>query len=214
MNKKPKFVRDSDNRLAMEKLNPNPNPNPKNKYTHDNKMDSYFFECQLSRIVQLPITYVGKEKIETNLTNLLSAMIEGKCIEEGYVKPGSIKIISYSGGIVKSQNIQYLVMFTCDVCYPVEGMKIDCKVRTTTKAGLTAEIPQEGESTTTMPYKSPLMIFVARDHHYETISEDGNNMNYYIDKIRVGDDITVQVIGQRFELNDKYISVIAEYIKK
>ena len=31
--------------------------------------------------------------------------------------------------------------------------------------------------------------------------------------MKVGDKIKVRVIGQRFELNDKYISVIAELIE-
>ena len=48
------------------------------------------------------------------------------------------------------------------------------------------------------------MVFIARDHHikskyYSTIKE--NNL------------ITVRVIGQRFELNDSYISIIAELIE-
>ncbi len=208
--KKSKFLRYEGATVEKEKEKEKEAVKP-----HDADSNSYFFECQLSRIVQLPISYVGKAKIMENLTKLLSTMIEGKCIEEGYVKPNSIQILSYSGGIVKSQNIQYLVIFTCDVCYPVEGMEIECKVRTKTKAGLTAEIvPTKKEIESSVSFKSPLMIFVARDHHYDTTDDDNHNMNYYIDKLNVNDIITVEVIGQRFELNDKYISVIAEYKKK
>jgi hypothetical protein len=32
--------------------------------------------------------------------------------------------------------------------------------------------------------------------------------------IKVGDIINVRVIGQRFELNDKYVSVIGELVKE
>jgi len=47
------------------------------------------------------------------------------------------------------------------------------------------------------------VIFIARDHHY------------YVDKfadIKEDEIIQVKIIGTRFELNDKYVSVIAELI--
>ena len=44
-------------------------------------------------------------------------------------------------------------------------------------------------------------MFIARDHHYNSES---------FNEIKEGDKFTARVIGQRFELNDKYISIIAE----
>ena len=35
----------------------------------------------------------------------------------------------------------------------------------------------------------------------------------YFSEIQEGDKFTARVIGQRFELNDKYISIIAELVK-
>jgi hypothetical protein len=45
---------------------------------------------------------------------------------------------------------------------------------------------------------------VARDHNFD-------NKDY--SRVKVGDTIMTRVIGQRFELNDPYISIIAELIE-
>jgi hypothetical protein len=123
-------------------------------------------------------------------------MVGGKCIVEGYVKPGSIKVITFSSGIVKGNNILFDVVFNCEVCYPVSGMNLNCIAKNITKAGIRAE------SATDFP--SPIVVFVAKDHHY--------NMSYF-SEIKEGDKITVRVIGQRFELNDKYVSIIGELVR-
>jgi hypothetical protein len=74
----------------------------------------------------------------------------------------------------------------------VEGMLITCVVQNVTQAGLQAHI---------VPEPSPVVIFVSRDHHYS---------NPRFAKIKAGDEITVRVIGQHFELNDRAVSVIGE----
>ena len=71
-------------------------------------------------------------------------------------------------------------------------MIFSCIIRNKTKAGIRAELDEE---------PSPVIIFIARDHH--------NNNQTFI-KANEGDTINVSVIGQRYELNDKYISVIGE----
>jgi len=87
-------------------------------------------------------------------------------------------------------------VFECEICFPVEGMLISCVAKFITKAGIKAE------SEVDVP--SPVVVFIARDHHY--------NVDFFSD-IKDGDKITVKVIGQRFELNDKFISVIGELVK-
>ncbi len=72
-------------------------------------------------------------------------------------------------------------------------MPIDCYVKNITKAGIRAEL--EGYD------NSPLVIFIARDHHY-SLKE--------FSSINEGERIRIKVVGQRFELNDEYVSVIAE----
>jgi len=87
------------------------------------------------------------------------------------------------------------VVFECLACRPVEGMKIRCTIKNVTKAGIRAEI--SGDT-------SPVVIFIARDHQYQS--------KYFAER-KEGEDILIKVIGQRFELNDKYISIIAALVE-
>ena len=89
-----------------------------------------------------------------------------------------------------SNNIVFDVMFECNICSPGEGMIITCVVKSVTKAGIRAEIDES---------PTPLVIFIARDHQYN---------NPAFSKLNENDSINIKVIGSRFELNDKYVSVI------
>ena len=132
------------------------------------------------------------------MENSIIFNFEGKCLVEGFIKPNSSKIITYSSGLIERGNqISFEVIFECDICFPVEGTKITCIAKNITKAGVRAE------SAFDMP--SPIVVFIARDHHYN-IADFGS--------IKEGDKITVRVIGQRFELNDKFISIIGEFVKE
>jgi len=160
------------------------------------KITTIYSRCLITRNIILPITSIGKsikEIIEENVkTNF-----EGKCLVEGFIKPNSVKIITYSSGIIYRGNfISFEVVFECEICFPVEGMLITCVAKNITKAGIRAESVNE--------VPSPIVVFIAKDHHY--------NMSYF-NEVKEGDKINVRVIGQRFELNDKYVSVIGELVK-
>jgi len=161
------------------------------------KLQSIYSRCLLTRKVVLPIIIIGKnldEIIEESIKN----NFEGKCVVEGYIKPNSSKIIRYSSGVIeRGNNVVFEVIFECDVCFPVEGMLISCIVKNVVKAGIRAE------SANDVP--SPVVVFIAKDHHF-------NNQQF--NETQVDDIITVRVIGQRFELNDKYVSIIGELVKE
>jgi DNA-directed RNA polymerase subunit E'/Rpb7 len=170
---------------------------PQHKKKRDNRSLSVYSRCLLTRKIVLPITTIGKNLKETIEENVKHTY-EGKCVVEGYIKQNSSKIITYSSGVIeRGNNIIFEVVFECDVCFPVEGMIVSCVAKNITKAGIRAE------SSTDVP--SPIVVFLAKDHHF--------NINYFSD-IQEGDKINVRVIGQRFELNDKYISIIGELIKE
>jgi DNA-directed RNA polymerase subunit E'/Rpb7 len=170
-------------------------PFPKRFKRREVKLKDIYSRCLITKRILLPIVAIHKN-ITQSIHENLSFHFEGKCINEGYVKPGSIKIITYSSGIIeRGVNIRFEVVFECMVCFQVEGALISCVAKNITKAGI------RGESASEFP--SPVVVFIARDHFY---------MNPYFSSIQEGDNITVRVIGQRFELNDKYISVIAELV--
>jgi DNA-directed RNA polymerase subunit E'/Rpb7 len=148
----------------------------------------------ITRQIPVEIVHVGTNIKET-LEKVIASQIEGKCIVEGFIRPNSTKILTYSSGMVKGSYIIFEIVFECLVCSPVEGMRISCVVKNVTKAGIRAETKEE---------PSPVVIFIARDHH---------NTSQYFSSVTDGTDINVRVIGQRFELNDKYISIIAELLE-
>ena len=141
-------------------------------------------------------------QVDSNLENIIKEnikmKIEGKCIIHGYVKTDSIKIIQYSCGELFSDYILFDVIIECLISQPFESMILKCKVISITKVGLKCHIEDEDS-------KNPYLIFVARDHNY-------SNENF--SKISINDYINVRVIGHRFELNDTFISVIAELVEE
>jgi DNA-directed RNA polymerase subunit E'/Rpb7 len=167
------------------------------KKRRDTKFQSIYSRCLLTRKIVLPITIIGKNLNEV-IEEFIQNNFEGKCVVEGYVKPNSSKIIRYSSGVIeRGNNVVFEIVFECDVCFPVEGMLISCTVKNVVKAGIRAE------SANDVP--SPVVVFVAKDHHFN---------NQQLNETQVGDIITVRVVGQRFELNDKYVSIIGELVKE
>lgn len=168
--------------------------NPNTDKKHRSNVVGTYSKSLVTRKVPVNIKYVGSN-IKQTLENIISSEIEGKCIVEGFVKPMTTKILTYSSGLIDGVNIMFEIVFECLVCSPVEGMHIKCIAKNITKAGIRAETDEE---------PSPVIIFIARDHH---------NTSKYFANVKQNDSIKVRVIGQRYELNDKYISIIAELLE-
>ena len=147
----------------------------------------------LTRRILLPFHTIGSN-IRENIKKQLESKLYNKCTKEGYIKNNSITILSYSSGLVEGDNVIFDVMLECEICHPVEGQIIKCEVKNITRAGIRAVYK-------TKDNKSPITIFVARDHHY-------NNEEFA--KITENQEIVIQVIGIRYELNDESISVLGE----
>ena len=144
----------------------------------------------LTKKVDLLLSEVGKN-LEENVVSKLKSNYEGICNIDGYIKPDSIKLLTYSSGLIQANTIIFEVVFECELCAPTENSIVKAVVKNITKAGIRAEIINENDPT-------PLVIFITRDYNFK----DTN--------IEVGDSIFTRIIGTRYELNDKYISVIAE----
>jgi len=161
------------------------------------KVVSNFSRSLLTRKVILPITCIGKNLMEV-LEEYVRNHFEGKCVDEGYIKPNSCKIIEYSSGtIVRGCNVQIEIVFECDICFTVEGMLLSCVVKNFVKAGIRAE--------SAIDVPSPYVVYIIKDHHFTS---------QQFNEIQVGDTITIKVIGQRFELNDKAVTIIGELVKE
>ena len=155
---------------------------------------SLFDRAMMERQVAIHITNVGKN-LTQNLEKILKQQYEGKCTVEGFIKDNSISVRSYSAGKTVGDNICFTVIFECQVCHPVEDMVIQCVTRNVTKAGIRAE---------SVISPSPVVVFVTRDHNYDS---------EYFSTISEGDNINIKVIGQRFELYDNHISIVAQLVE-
>lgn len=160
-----------------------------------NKTSGVYMNTLITKKITVPIRHINRH-IKKTLEQIVKEKIEGKCSAEGYIKFNSCNILTFSSGLVSGTNIIFEVVIECLVCHPVEGMNIDCVAKNITTAGIRAEINEE---------PSPVIIFIARDHHH---------MSQVFSNIKEGDIIKVKVIGQRFELNDKYVSLIASLVDK
>jgi len=168
---------------------------PKSTYKKNvNTQQGLFNQILITKTIPININNIGNNIKET-LEKAIAFQIEGKCIVEGYIKPSTVEIITFSSGLVTGPTVIFEVVFQCYVCSPVEGMHINCIAKHINKAGIRAEVNE-------MP--SPVVIFIARDHNYNSP---------LFAQIKENDEVKVRVIGQRFELNDKYISIIAELVE-
>jgi|TARA_B100001057_G_C22542682_1_gene830271 DNA-directed RNA polymerase subunit E'/Rpb7 len=153
-----------------------------------------YMQNVITKSICIPFKSLGRNILEL-LQETIVNNYEQSCIKEGYIKANSIRILNYSSGRISGENVLFNVNFECLVCKPVEGMIFKGIVKNITKAGLKCQTSED---------ITPIIAFVARDHHYQ---------NIHFQKIKVDDEISIKVIGIRFELNDKYISVIGELVE-
>ena len=151
----------------------------------------------LSKDIELKFTELNNLSVNDFEENLkqyilvkIRSSVEEKCIEDGYVKKNSVKILALSCGLFQADKIKYTVTYECDVCLPVEGMPIRCVAKSISNGGIRAVI--DGEEI------SPIVAFVAR----ETTEVD-------LSKYKEGDVFDAVVFGVQYELNDTFISVLA-----
>jgi DNA-directed RNA polymerase subunit E'/Rpb7 len=162
----------------------------------DRKMDKIYdpyITSILSMKIHLPITEVGGN-IKQNLERMIISKTEGKCIVEGFIRPDSVRVLTYSAGKLQSGSVEFQTTFECMVCHPVEGTLVRCKCNTITKAGIHAEVADKVGNI-------PITVFIARDHHLN---------NHKFDKVVENAQLLVNIIGIRYELNDANICAIGK----
>jgi hypothetical protein len=148
----------------------------------------FYHDSLLSRSITIPMIEMGGD-MEEVLSKEISSL-EGKCLEEGYLKKGSTKLIRYSCGVLKGSNIIIQVIFQGKIANPVKGESFICVVENNTRAGIKGRLDAE---------ENPFIVFLAKDHHQMPEFSD----------IKENEKVKVVILGQRFEINDPKISIIA-----
>jgi DNA-directed RNA polymerase subunit E'/Rpb7 len=147
----------------------------------------------LTRKLELPFRIIGRN-VKDTLEHILSKIVEGKCMAEGFIRPGSVKILTYSNGYLYGKNAIFDVVYECQSCSLVEGVVFTCVIKNISLAGIRATLNEP---------KSPVVVFIARDHHYDRAD---------FTRLQEEEEIRIRVIGQRFEIGDEAISVIGELV--
>jgi DNA-directed RNA polymerase subunit E'/Rpb7 len=155
-----------------------------------------FTRSIISTKVVIPFHLVGKNYVEI-LRAKIAEKVEGRCIADGYIRGKSVEIVQHSAGKLHMENVEFQVVYACDVCLPVEGMILECKSKTITqKAGIHAECVVDGVAVIT--------VFVSK--------EDNATHPKFRDITEPDMTLTVKVVGVIFELNDQTITVIADLV--
>ena len=162
-----------------------------------------YSECLTSKKVTIPFTEVSSHAAKGSITQMIrtyiSNQIENKCTVDGFVHPNTCKILSHSSGLLQGPNVVFDVAYSCSVFLPCEGAILVCRVKSVTSAGILAGI--NGASVV-----NPVIVYILREHH-------ASDSDKYFNSIRPDAVVRVKVIGHRFELNDKHVSVIGELIQ-
>ena len=135
--------------------------------------------------------------LNQKITEKLTTELEGRCIGDGFVLLNSLQVLNRSKLHFPQEALQLFYTLTVEyqyiICNPNPGVKLECCPVSKSKIGIVARLASS---------LSPLVILVPNDLCDVSISNiDKNTKN-----------IIVEVIGKKFEQNDKKITVIAKYV--
>ena len=156
-----------------------------------------YFESILTKRFVFKYNEIKSDNINSFVEHHLKREIEGICIAEGFVKKKTVKVIAISSGLIKRSNVIFDVTFSCELYVPMKDAIIQCKVASVTKAGIRAFSAIESFGS------SPFIAFVTKDLEFE---------DEIFETIQEGDIFTAKIMGFRYELNDKHVSIIGEFI--
>jgi DNA-directed RNA polymerase subunit E'/Rpb7 len=155
-------------------------------------MDDLFQTQFISEKIKVAYNRLGKD-MESYFKSYVESHIEGKCRNEGYIRIGSSKVFHYSSGLLQGSDVYFTVIFEVQCCTPYEDMTLTCIVKNINKIGIRCIIQED---------ENPMNVFISSEH----------NSQLEMDKYKEGDSVQVKVLGHRYELNDTFISIIAEII--
>lgn len=166
------------------------------------QMQSIFIKNSgLQEKVKIKPSEIGN-RIDDILTNILKQKFEGKCSYHGYIKPNSIILEEYSDGYVQTFTLNgdviYNVKFSADICNPSIGTIIPAKVINKNKFGLLCE---------SIDNENILEIVIAR-----SMINSENEIS--LDDIDINEKINIEIMGKRYELNDRKISIVGKVVNK
>lgn len=155
-------------------------------------MDELFKPQFIREHIKVAYAKIGKD-MESYFQSYCETHIEGKCRNEGYIRPGKSSVVRYSAGLLQGADVDFMVVYEVHCCLPYEDMELSCIVKNINKIGIRCIITEDD---------NPLVVFISAEQ----------NAQMEMDKYKQGDTVRVRVLGNQFELNDTFITIIAEII--
>lgn len=162
-------------------------------------MDNIFYRVLLKDQVKVEPKVLGKGFRE-HIFKKIKMQNEGMCTRHGYIRENSIDIQKIAPGVLDkvglNGHVVFEVHYMAEVCNPLLGNVVRAKVVNVNKFGILAEV-------------APILeIIIAKNSVHITSDPDVD-----LDAVKPGDWIYVEIMGKKFELNDRKISIIGRVVK-
>lgn len=154
------------------------------------EMDDIFLDTILSDKVCLsPI--IIRDGLKEVIVERLKNRFENVCTHHGFIRQDSIEIVKYSLGQVRTFSLNgdviFNVMYKAQVCNPAIGSTVSAKVVNMNKFGILAE--SLGILEIIVPREDLTIVY------------------------KVGQDISVNILGKKFELGDTKLSIVGKILQ-
>ena len=169
-------------------------------------MTDIFMKVLINEKVKLEPRYLNRN-YKNELIKRLNEKLAGKCTRHGYIKKNSIEIYKITPGMIEmislNGTVNYDIYFHAEVCNPMLGTMLNVKVINTNKFGILAESGYTDDETN--EFLNIIEVIIAKNS--VSIVSDTD-----LDNISKGDELKVEVIGKKYELNDKQIKIFGKIV--
>jgi DNA-directed RNA polymerase subunit E'/Rpb7 len=167
--------------------------------------ESLFVRVLVKDKVKLQAKDLGGD-YQDKITQRLLKKYESVCSHHGYIRRGSIQILKISLGRVEmvtlNGDVTFHVQYSADVCNPAIGNVVKAHIVNMNKFGVLAEAGVRHADGSYVPI---LNIIVAKQSVSHPSEVD-------LESLHTNDEIFIEVLGRKYELNDTRISVVGRVV--
>ena len=147
--------------------------------------------------IKLEPRFLAK-KYNLEVLKRLKDKVEGKCSKHGYIKENSIEIYKIAPGMIETASLNgiaiFEVYFYADICNPSIGSIVKGVVKNINRFGILIESP-------------PILDIIVAKNSVNIQSEID------LEDIKIEQELLIEIIGKKYELGDKRISIVGRVIK-
>lgn len=170
-------------------------------------MEDLCIRSLLTEKIKLEPVYLT-QNFRNEILNRLKQKVEGICSKHGYIRRGSIELHKITPGCIEilslNGNINYNVAFYADVCNPLLGTIVKgAKVVNMNRFGILAEARLIEDQ-----FAASVLEIIIAKNSVNIISEID------LDEVQINQEVNIEVIGKKYNLGDKKISIIGRIVKE